>query len=140
MIVIGSDHAGFEYKAKIIEYLKAKELEYKDLGTYTKESCDYPVIAKEVAKYVASKRAEKGILICGTGIGVSIAANKIKGIYAALCSETTSARMSRQHNNANILCLGQRVIGENLALDIVDIWLNTEFLGGRHQQRVNMID
>ena len=139
-VIIGSDHGGFHYKESIIEYLKARNIEYYDVGTYTRESCDYPEIAKSVAKKVVSGEYNRGILVCGTGIGMSIAANKIKGIRAALCGDTYSARVSRAHNNANILCLGERVIGEHLALDIVDIWLKTGFEGGRHKRRVDMIE
>lgn len=139
-VAIGSDHGGFEYKNAIIEYLKSKNIKCIDVGTYTKESCDYPKIAREVCQKVLSNEAQKGILICGTGIGMSIVANKIKGIRAALCGDTFSAKACRAHNNANILCLGQRVIGEQLALDIVDIWLKSEFEGGRHQRRVDMIE
>ena len=111
-----------------------------DEGTYSKESCDYPEFARKVANLVAEKKADKGILICGSGIGMSIAANKVKGIRAALCSETTSARLSREHNNSNILCLGQRLIGETMAFEIVETWLNTEFAGGRHQHRIDIIE
>lgn len=139
-VVIGSDHGGFHYKESIIDYLKARNIEYYDVGTYTRESCDYPEIAKAVAVRVASGEFNRGILVCGTGIGMSIAANKVKGIRAALCGDTYSARVSRAHNNANILCLGERVIGEHLALDIVDIWLKTGFEGGRHKRRVDMIE
>lgn len=139
-IAIGSDHGGFELKAKIVEYLNSKGIETKDFGTFTNESCDYPVFAKEVATEVANGLFDKGILICGTGIGVSIVANKVKGIRAALCFDTFCAKMSREHNNANILCLGQRVLSEDLALEIVDIWLKTDFEGGRHLTRVNMIE
>lgn len=139
-IAIGSDHGGFELKAKIADYLKSKNIEIKDFGTFSNESCDYPVFAKEVALEVSKGGFDRGILICGTGIGVSIVANKIKGIRAALCYDTFCAKMSREHNNANILCLGQRVISKDLALEIVDIWLNTEFEGGRHSVRVNMIE
>ena len=110
------------------------------MGTYSPESCDYPIIAKKVARAVAKGDFEKGILVCGTGIGMSMAANKVKGIRAAVCGDTFSARATRAHNNANILCLGQRVVGEGLALDIVDIWLTTKFEGGRHERRVNMIE
>ena len=110
------------------------------MGTYSTDSCDYPIIAQKVAKEVVAGNADKGILICGTGIGMSIAANKIKGIRAALCSDTFSARATRAHNNSNILCLGQRAIGECLALDIVDVWLHTEFEGGRHQRRIDEIE
>lgn len=139
-IAIGSDHGGLEYKNAIIKYLQEKGYETIDVGTYTKESCDYPQYAHKVAKLVANKEADKGILICGSGIGMSIAANKTKGIRAALCSETTSARLSREHNNSNILCMGERLIGETMALEIVETWLNTEFSGGRHQHRIDLIE
>ena len=139
-VAVGSDHGGFEYKAKIIDYLKEHNFEYEDVGTFTKDSCDYPIIAKKVANKVVSGEADKGILICGTGIGMSITANKVKGIRAALCSDTFSARATRAHNNSNILCLGERVIGDCLAIDIVDIWLHTEFEGGRHQRRIDEIE
>ena len=129
-VVIGSDHAGYEYKEKIIDYLNARNIPYTDVGTHTKESCDYPEIARSVCERVIS----------GTGIGMSIAANKVRGIRAALCSDTYSARVSRAHNNANVLCLGERVIGEHLALDIVDILLKTGFEGNRHKRRVDMIE
>ena len=139
-IAIGSDHGGFEYKASIIKALQFKGYDVVDMGTYSPESCDYPIIAKKVARAVAKGDFEKGILVCGTGIGMSMAANKVKGIRAAVCGDTFSARATRAHNNANILCLGQRVVGEGLALDIVDIWLTTKFEGGRHERRVNMIE
>ena len=139
-IAIGSDHGGFEYKASIIKALQDKGYDVVDMGTYSPESCDYPIIAKKVARAVAKGDFEKGILVCGTGIGMSMAANKVKGIRAAVCGDTFSARATRAHNNANILCLGQRVVGEGLALDIVDIWLTTKFEGGRHEHRVNMIE
>lgn len=139
-IAIGSDHGGFEYKASIIKALQVKGYDVVDIGTYSPESCDYPIIAKKVARAVAKGDFEKGILVCGTGIGMSMAANKVKGIRAAVCGDTFSARATRAHNNANILCLGQRVVGEGLALDIIDIWLTTKFEGGRHERRVNMIE
>ena len=139
-IAIGSDHGGFEYKASIIKALQVKGYDVVDMGTYSPEYCDYPIIAKKVARAVAKGDFEKGILVCGTGIGMSMAANKVKGIRAAVCGDTFSARATRAHNNANILCLGQRVVGEGLALDIVDIWLTTKFEGGRHERRVNMIE
>lgn len=139
-IAVGSDHGGLEYKEKILEFLKNKGYETIDEGTYSKESCDYPEFARKVASLVAEKKADRGILICGSGIGMSIAANKVKGIRAALCSETTSARLSREHNNSNILCLGQRLIGETMAFEIVETWLNTEFAGGRHQHRIDIIE
>lgn len=139
-VVIGSDHGGFHYKEAIIDYLKARNIEFVDVGTHTRESCDYPDIAKEVAKKVASGEFNRGILVCGTGIGMSIAANKVRGIRAALCGDTYSARVCRAHNNANVLCLGERVIGEHLALDIVDIWLKTGFEGGRHKRRIDTLE
>lgn len=139
-IVIGSDHGGFNYKAKIIEYLKASNYDCIDVGTYSEDSCDYPVIARKAAEKIVNGEAEKGILICGTGIGMSIAANKVKGIRAAHCTDTFSAKASRAHNNANILCLGERITGECIALDIVDVWLKSEFEGGRHQRRVDQIE
>lgn len=139
-IAIGSDHGGFKLKKKVIEHLRGKDISFKDFGTFDEESCNYPDIAKTVAQEVSEGTFDKGILVCGTGIGVSIVANKIKGIRAALCSDTFSAKMSRAHNDANILCLGQRVIGEGLALDIVDAWLNSEFEGGRHKIRVEKIE
>lgn len=139
-VAIGSDHGGFLYKEKVIEYLKSRNIPFIDLGTHTREACDYPEIARAVAERVISGKSNRGILICGTGIGMSIAANKVRGIRAALCGDTYSARVSRAHNNANILCIGERVIGEHLALDIVDIWLKTGFEGGRHKRRVDIIE
>jgi len=139
-IAIGSDHGGFRLKAKIVEYLKGQNIQFEDFGTFDEESCDYPVIAKKIAQELVDKKFDKGILVCGTGIGVSIVANKIKGIRAAVCSDTFSAKMSRIHNDANILCIGQRVVGEGLALEIVDTWLKAEFEGGRHKIRVDKIE
>ena len=139
-IAIGSDHGGYNLKNKIIKFLEEKGYEIKDYGTYSTDSCDYPVYAKAVAKSVANGENEKGILVCGSGIGVSIAANKVKGVRAALCHESHSAMLSRLHNNANVLCLGERITGESLALDIVDVWLKSEYEGGRHQRRVDMLD
>ncbi len=139
-IAIGSDHGGFEYKEAVINHLKSTGYDVLDCGTYSKDSCDYPDIAKEVAAKILDNEAEKGILICGTGIGMSISANKFKGIRAALCSDTFSAHATREHNDSNILCLGQRVIGESLALEIVDTWLKAEFQGGRHQKRIDKIE
>ena len=137
-IIIGSDHGGFNLKTEIINYLEENGYIIQDLGCYNLESCDYPVIAKKVAEEVL-KTSSKGILICGTGIGVSIAANRYKGIRASHCTDTFTARMTRMHNDSNILCLGERITGVGLALDIVDMWLNTEFEGGRHQKRIDMI-
>ena len=139
-IAIGCDHGGFDLKQKVLDYLKARDIEFEDFGIYIKEASDYPEIAKKVSQEVAKGKYDKGILICGTGIGMSIVANKFKGIRAALCCDTYSARVSRAHNNANILCLGARVVGEYLALDIVDTWLKTGFEGGRHKRRIDMIE
>lgn len=139
-IAIGSDHGGFEYKEQILKHLRDNGFECIDVGTFSSESCDYPVIARKVTTKVISGEANRGILICGTGIGMSIVANKVQGIRAALCGDTFSAKASRAHNNSNVLCLGERVIGINLAMDIVDIWLKSEFEGGRHQRRVDMIE
>ena len=139
-LVIGSDHGGLKLKKTVIEHLEQRGIKVEDVGTYTEDSCHYPVFAKKVAQAVADKKYELGILICGTGIGVSIAANKVRGIRAALCSDTYSAKMTRKHNNSNVLCLGERVLGSGLALDIVDTWLDTEFEGGRHQIRIEMLE
>ena len=138
-IAIGCDHGGFQLKAAVMQYLADKGYAYKDFGTFSEESCDYPDIAIKVAEEVAAGNYEKGILICGTGIGIGIAANKVPGIRAALCHDTFSAHASREHNDANILTMGQRVIGQGLALDIVDVWLHTAFEGGRHQRRIDKI-
>ena len=138
-IVIASDHGGFRLKKEIIKHLTAKGLNVNDFGCLTEDSCDYPDYAKTVAKEVL-KTGAKGILVCGTGIGMSICANRFKGIRASHCTDTFTARMTRMHNNSNILCLGERITGTGLALDIVDIWLNTEFEGGRHQTRIDKID
>lgn len=139
-IAIGSDHGGYEYKEQIVSHLREKGYECVDVGTYSTDSCDYPVIARAVTTKITTGEADRGILICGTGIGMSIVANKVKGIRAALCGDTFSARASRAHNNSNVLCLGERVIGINLAMDIVDIWLASKFEGGRHQRRVDMME
>lgn len=137
-IIIGSDHGGFNLKNAILDYLKSKGYEVEDYGCYSTESCDYPIIAKSVAQKVLDSDS-RGILVCGTGIGVSIVANRFQGIRASHCTDTFTARMTRMHNNSNVLCLGERITGVGLALDIVDIWLNTEFEGGRHQNRIDMI-
>lgn len=138
-IALGSDHGGFKLKNEIISYLKENGYEIKDFGTYTTESCDYPEYAEKVAEVVANKEFDFGILVCGTGIGISMSANKIPGIRAALCSDTFSAHATREHNNANILALGERVVGPGLAIDIVKTFLNSEFEGGRHQNRIDKI-
>lgn len=139
MLAIGCDHGGFELKEHILKHLKNKGLEVKDFGCYDENSVDYPDIAEKVGRAVSSGECESGILICGTGIGISIAANKIKGIRAALCSDVYSAKMTKEHNNANIICMGGRVIGRELAFMIVDTWLEAEFQGGRHQARIEKI-
>lgn len=139
-IAIGCDHGGFNLKEKVIEYLNSRNIAFKDFGIYEKVSSDYPEVAHKVAQVVADKEFDRGILVCGTGMGMSITANKTKGIRAVCVADTYSARASRSHNDANILCLGERVIGDFLALDIVDIWLKTPFEGGRHERRVNMIE
>ena len=138
-IALGSDHGGYSLKNEIMEYLSSNGYEIKDFGTYTKESCDYPDYAEKVAKAVASKEFDLGILICGTGIGMSIVANKVPGIRAALCSDTFSAHATREHNNANILALGERIVGPGLALDIVKTFLDAKFQGERHERRLNKI-
>jgi len=138
-IAIASDHGGYELKREVIKYFDKNNISYTDLGTYSAESVDYPDIAIACAEAVARGEYEKGIIICGTGIGVCIAANKVKGIRAALCHDTFSARMSRQHNDANILTMGGRVIGPGLAIEIVKTWLASEFEGERHARRVNKI-
>ena len=141
MIAIGSDHGGFELKKKLMEHLSKRGLEYKDFGTYSSASCDYPVYAKAVANAVASGECDRGIIICGTGIGVSITANKVRGIRAALCGDCFSAEATRQHNDANVLCMGARVVGEGLALKIADTFLDTPFSNDeRHIRRISMIE
>ncbi len=139
MIAIACDHAALEMKREVEELLSARGLEYKDFGTYTTDSCHYPVFGMRAARAVASGECERGIVICGTGIGISLAANKVKGIRCALCSDPYSAKMTRAHNDANMLALGARVIGVELARMIVEAWLDTPFEGGRHQTRVDMI-
>ncbi len=139
MIAIGSDHGGFELKGHIIKHLEEKGIEYKDFGCYDEGSVDYPDIAKAVGEAVVGGECENGILICGTGIGISMAANKIKGVRAALCSDVYSATMTKVHNNANIICFGGRVIGRELAFMMVDAYLAAEYEGGRHQARVDKI-
>lgn len=139
MIAIGSDHGGYELKLEIIEHLKKKGIEVKDFGCDSDKSCDYPVYAKPVSEAVASGECELGILVCGTGIGMSLAANKVDGIRAALCGDCFSAKATREHNNANILCLGARTTGAGLALMIVDTFLDTPFSNEeRHIRRISM--
>lgn len=141
MIAIGCDHGGFDLKELVVAHLKDKGWEVKDVGCYDKESCDYPVYGRAVAREVASGNCEKGIVICTTGIGISITANKVKGIRAALCGDVFSARMTRLHNNANVLAMGAGVVGGNLALEITDTFLETEFSEEeRHQRRIDQIE
>ena len=140
MIAIGSDHGGYELKERIANYLIKKGMTVEDFGCFSSEtSVDYPDYGLAVAEAVAGGKYEFGIIVCGTGIGISIAANKVPGIRAALCTDCYMARMSREHNNANILALGGRVIGEGLALEIVETWLNAKFAGERHQIRLDKI-
>ena len=139
MVAVGSDHGGYALKVHIIKYLEDNNIPYKDYGCFDASSVDYPDYALKVAEAVAGGEAEKGILICGTGRGVSIAANKVPGIRAALCHDCFSAQATREHNDSNILTMGERVIGPGLAVKITDIWLHTEFQGGRHATRVNKI-
>lgn len=139
MIAIGCDHGGIDIKNAVIGYLKENGIEYQDFGCYNTDSVDYPTFAYKVAKCVADGGAELGIICCGTGIGVSMAANKVKGIRAAVCCDAFCAEMTRRHNNANILCMGGRVINEEKAVELASIFLNTPFDGGRHENRVNMI-
>ena len=138
-IVIGSDHGGFHLKEVLKQHLAERGIEVTDAGTYTEESCDYPDIAVKVCQEITEGKAGRGILVCGTGIGMSMAANKVKGIRAALCGDVFSATMSREHNDANVICMGERVLGPGLAVSILDAWLDTEFAGGRHARRVNKI-
>ena len=141
MIAIGCDHGGVELKDEIVKHLEKKGIECKDVGCYTSESCDYPVYAKKVTDLITSKECKEGILVCGTGIGMSIAANKVKGIRAAVCGDCFSVQATKEHNNANVLCLGARVVGPGLALKIVDIFLETEFSNGeRHVRRIDMLE
>lgn len=137
MIAIGSDHGGFALKQEIMAYLKEKGIAYEDFGTYSEASCDYPDIAEKTCTAILDGRCEKGILICGTGIGISMAANKIKGIRAALCTDYYAAKYTRLHNDANVICLGGRTTGPGSACELVEVFLNTPFEGGRHQRRVD---
>ncbi len=138
-ITVGCDHAAYNLKLKVIDHLKSRGIEVIDVGTHSTDSCDYPVIAHEVCKNIQDGVTTLGILICGTGIGMSMAANKHRGIRAAACSDTFSARLTRMHNDANILCFGERVVGQGLALELVDAFLDADFEGGKHARRVDMI-
>jgi ribose 5-phosphate isomerase B len=139
-VAIASDHGGFELKEEIKKYLEGREIEVLDLGTNSKESVDYPAFGKACGEAVANGEADRGIVCCGTGIGISIAANKVKGVRCALCNDITMARLTRQHNDSNVLALGGRTTGMQTALDIVETWIDTEFEGRRHQRRVDMLD
>ena len=139
-IGIASDHGGFELKEYLKEYLKKSDIEVTDFGTDSEESVDYPIYGERCARAVANGEVERGVVCCGTGIGISIAANKVAGIRCALCTDENMARLSRQHNNANVLALGGRITSNEDAQKILDAWLTTEFEGGRHQRRIDMID
>lgn len=141
MIALGSDHGGYELKQKVIRHLEERNIPYEDMGCGSRDSCDYPVFGQAVAKAVAEGRCEKGIVICTTGIGISISANKVKGVRCALCTDTLSAKMTRLHNDANVLAMGAGIVGENLAMEIVDTFLDTPFSGEeRHQRRIGLIE
>ena len=139
-IAVASDHGGFALKEEVKKHLMERGIEVLDLGTYSEESVDYPVYGKACGEAVASGKADLGIVVCGTGIGISIAANKVKGIRCGLCTSVEMARLTKQHNNANILALGGRTTETGLAMEIVDTWLDTEFEGGRHQRRIDLLD
>ena len=138
-IAIGADHGGYSLKEVLKKHLLERGFDVEDFGTFDTQSCHYPVYAEKVARAVAAKEAELGVLVCGTGIGMSIAANKVKGIRAAAVSDCFTAQATREHNDSNILCLGERTVGPGLAMRIVDTWLDASFLGGRHQTRLDMI-
>jgi len=141
MIAIGCDQGGYELKLEVIKHLQERNIQFEDYGTYSPASVDYPVYAKKVAQAIVEKKAELGILICGTGIGISMAANKVKGIRAAVCTDCFTAEATRSHNDANILCMGGRVVGPGLALKIVDTFLDTPFSNEeRHKRRIGMIE
>ena len=139
MIAIGSDHAGYSLKKEVIAWLNENNIPFAEFGCLNGESVDYPLVAEEVFSRITNGGAELGILICGTGIGISMAANKVKGIRAALCTDSYMAKYTRLHNDANVLCMGGRVIGAGVAAEIVETFLNTDFEGGRHQRRVDQI-
>lgn len=138
-IAMGNDHTAISMKEAVKAHLETRGIEVSDLGTNSTESCDYPVYGEKVGRAVAAGEADLGIVICGTGVGISLAANKVKGIRACVCSEPYTAKLSRMHNNSNVLAFGARVIGEEMAKMIVDSWLDAEYEGGRHQRRVNML-
>lgn len=138
-VAVGSDHAGFELKQAIKELLGELGHEVRDFGAHSRETCDYPDFARAASLAVASGEADLGVLVCGTGVGMSIAANKVPGVRAALCHDVLSARLTREHNDSNVLCLGQQIVGRGLALEIVRTWLGASFAGGRHRRRVDKI-
>ena len=140
LIAIASDHGGFELKEKVKEHLRERNVKFVDLGTNSTESVDYPVYGKACAEAVASGKADRGIVICGTGIGISIAANKVKGIRCGLCTSVEMAKLTRQHNNANLLAMGGRFLETETAFAIVDAFIDTQFEGGRHKRRTDMLD
>ncbi|MBQ4627527.1 MAG: ribose 5-phosphate isomerase B [Clostridia bacterium] len=140
MIAIASDHAGFALKEKIKKHLEELKFVVCDFGTENEESCDYPVFAKKACEAVVSGKCDRAILVCGTGIGMSMAANKVRGIRAAVCTETFAAKYTRLHNDANVLCMGARVIGEGVAIEITDTFITTEFEGGKHKRRIDMFE
>lgn len=139
MIALGSDHVGYVLKQEIIRFLEDRGFDYRDFGTDSQQRCDYPVFAKKAADAVASGACDKGIILCGTGVGISIAANKVHGIRCVVCSEPYSAKLSREHNDSNMLAMGAKVVGTDLALMILEAWLTGEYQGGRHQKRLDMI-
>ena len=139
-IAVADDHGGYKLKEKVKEHLLERGIEVEDLGTHSEESVDYPIYGKLCGEAVASGQADLGVVVCGTGIGISIAANKVHGIRCGLCTSVEMAHLTKQHNNANILALGGRTTGEELAMEIVDEWLDTQYEGGRHQRRVEMLD
>ena len=139
-IAFGSDHAGYEYRQMLMAHARELGHEVIDYGTFSKESCDYPVYGHAVGAAVANGEADRGILVCGTGFGISLAAGNVKGVRAICCSDIYTARLTREHNNANVLALGSMVVGEGLALDLIDAFLNAKFEGGRHQRRLDMLD
>ena len=139
-IAIGCDHGGYLLKQDILIWLEEHDIDFEDVGCYNTDSVDYPIYGEKVARLVSSGECDKGIVICTTGIGISIAANKVKGIRCALCSDSLSAEMTRRHNDANIIAMGAGIVGPNLACQLVDLFLNTEFEGGRHARRVALLD
>lgn len=139
MLALGSDHAGYPLKHKVMAYLDAHAIAYHDYGTYTEASCDYPDYAKAACEAVVRGEADKALLFCGTGVGISMAANKVRGIRAACCSDYFSAKYTRLHNDANALCLGARVVADGLALELVEVFLNTPFEGGKHARRIDKL-